>query len=73
MRVTEYVCDECGKKRSSDTNHWRTIFISASKDFVSTNFGFMPLDSDREVRDVCGQECATQTYSRWLSTGKLKA
>ena len=71
MQITEYVCDECGKKRSSDVNHWRTLAMerfAGSTRFVAYILG----ELQSEHVDVCGQDCAVKVFSRWLSTGKLK-
>ena len=79
MQITEYVCDECGKKRSSDVNHWRTLMVSHNrKEFTCSllwNWSAQPagLTGIDEISDVCGQDCAVKVFSRWLSTGKLKA
>lgn len=73
MKITEYVCDECGKKRSSDVNHWRTLSKTRAS---SSRLNIDDLDLDEvigdEHADVCGQDCAVKVFSRWLSTGKLK-
>lgn len=72
MQITEYVCDECGKKRSSDVNHWRTLTVDcAHKRFKADDLDIIT-EMDYSV-DVCGQDCAVKVFSRWLSTGKLKA
>ena len=73
MQITEYVCDECGKKRSSDVNHWRTlvcVYRECGKRFVCDELDGVIGDEDA---DVCGQDCAVKVFSRWLSTGRLKA
>ena len=75
MQITEYVCDECGKKRSSDVNHWHSVYITtiaSQPGFIAGKLG-CAWDSDVEQVDVCGQDCAVKVFSRWLSTGKLKA
>ena len=70
MQITEYVCDECGKKRSSDVNHWRTLAsLHGTGRFFSDALGGVSGD---ENIDVCGQDCAVKVFSRWLSTGKLR-
>lgn len=70
MQITEYVCDECGKKRSSDFNHWRTLSGDhAHRHFCVGELGVLTGDL---LADVCGQDCAVKVFSRWLSTGKLK-
>ena len=86
MRITEYVCDECGKRRSDDVNHWRMIssrFVkfgidessrSEHLEFHVYDHGFADFEEGTvEMIDVCGQDCAVKVFSRWLSTGKLKA
>lgn len=77
MQITEYVCDECGKKRKNDTNHWRTILNYPSAQskvrLVVGSLGMKNEFVDAEEEDVCGQDCAVKVFSRWLSTGKLKA
>lgn len=69
MQITEYVCDECGKKRANDTNHWLTLAVLLGGCFSADYLG--QLESDEQA-DVCGQDCAVKVFSRWLSTGKLK-
>lgn len=71
MQITEYVCDECGKKRSSDINHWKTVAVMAG----AWRFTAAPLGDAHGIEDmdVCGQDCAVKVFSRWLSTGKLKS
>lgn len=75
MQITEYVCDECGKKRSSDFNHWRGMYVGRINGGPSFTAGVLRIaeGSNVESMDVCGQDCAVKVFSRWLSTGKLKA
>jgi len=74
MQITEYVCDECGKKRSSDVNHWRSISSSqVRREFCLVELNQSNLIGEyHDKADVCGQDCAVKVFSRWLSTGKLK-
>lgn len=70
MQITEYVCDECGKKRTNDSNHWRTLNVMSAGRFIAADLDWC---KEEEHADVCGQDCAVKVFSRWLSTGKLKA
>ena len=78
MQITEYVCDECGKKRSSDVNHWRSIIVLLSSEGNGRRFLASELTDEFpslcgiDRAHVCGQDCAVKVFSRWLSTGKLK-
>lgn len=76
MQITEHVCDECGKKRTNDTNHWFRPVISHRGNFCVLPFNTALTNGrerPKEWIDVCGQDCAVKVFSRWLSTGKLNA
>lgn len=68
MQITEYVCDECGKKRSGDANNWWNL-VEVVGELRVRHFQYAYC----EGADVCGQDCAVKVFSGWLSTGKLKA
>lgn len=68
MHINEYICDECNKKRSGDANNWWNL-IEDDRELRVRHFQYAYYDG----ADVCGQDCAVKVFSRWLSTGKLKA
>ena len=80
-RETRVICDNCGKVKQH-VNHWFVIHVvsyegqSRSLVIYSHDDGKPPcLDSvpinASEHQDACGQDCAMQAVSRFLSTGKI--
>lgn len=82
--LTTLVCDGCGKQRASDSNHWRVFVIAEPRkdvtgvmcfelvfwQFAQTQGG---IGTDTAIAHVCGDKCATDIFSRWLSTGTLES
>ena len=78
-KIETFICDICEKDRREDTNHWMTAFSTG----LPGEFCIGPLTRHRQATttdgvgaaiepiDVCGNECATKLFQRWLTTGKL--
>ena len=71
-KIETFICDICEKDRREDTNHWMTAFSTG----LPGEFCIGPLTRHRSMAaptpiDVCGNECATKLFQRWLTTGKL--
>lgn len=64
-------CDECGKQKG-EVNHWFQMWLIAGqkgKLFVQV----YAREVNGACHDVCGAECATKAFQRFLATGKLEA
>jgi len=77
--TTKTICDNCGKEKQ-ETNHWFGIVLNydAAHDdgktyaIAVTQHTLAVTDKDwRHVGDACGQACAQEMVSRYLSTGKV--
>lgn len=77
--ITKVVCDSCGAEKG-EVNHWWCLatYMESHKDIAIGIFPF-GFDFDRadeigfeHVADVCGQSCAIDCVSRFLSTGRIE-
>ena len=71
MKVDTFACDNCGKNRDSDSNHW---FVMSQYD--QRGFWVMPWDdylsaTKDGVVHLCGQECLVAMLTRYLATGSF--
>lgn len=81
MNKTVTICDECGVEKK-ETNHWYLVLDDFGKDknlsllgcpgiaIVPWNDG---LAKSLGLKHICGQNCATAIFSRWLSYGQLES
>jgi hypothetical protein len=67
-KVETYICDVCGKDRREDSNRWRIFSIAGERGLCVYSIHEQGVDPDAHV---CGNECATKLFQRWLTTGKL--
>ena len=51
-------CDECGKLRVNDSNHWLCGAFDAKSFVVISPLGMLPVEAEDEIVHLCGQECA---------------
>ena len=77
MKIETYACDECGKRRDSDANHWwvASVFNSAMSSGQTACLTLVPWDSaslDGGGSHLCGQSCVIAAVNRFMSTGKLE-
>lgn len=61
MLVETLKCDECGKLRLNDSNHWLEGVAEAAWIAVAR---FGQLDSQSKKSHLCGQECAMKWAGR---------
>lgn len=66
VQVTE--CDVCGAQKK-EVNHWYKVWICCGE-FRSAP-AHLIANSDH-LPDVCGRECASKLFSRFLETGSLE-
>lgn len=56
-----YLCDVCGKDRSSDANHWWLLWVVTLNDGWRKRIEIQSwhdgLARERGIHHVCGQEC----------------
>lgn len=71
MIVNAVVCDVCERTKGA-VNHWFKVDVDTDGIFTCIA---MEHEDDHELpgKDVCGQECATKLFQRFLATGKLEA
>jgi hypothetical protein len=64
-------CDICGRERGP-SNHWHQVWLRYPDAPlpVFTARGYLP-NPDNGTLDVCGAECATKAFQRFLATGRL--
>ena len=67
MKLDTRVCDNCGKRRDNDTNHWLQVWSSGHGVACIAPF----LSNRGDADDACGQECTTAMLSRFLATGSF--
>jgi predicted GNAT family N-acyltransferase len=72
-KVETFICDVCGKDRREDVNHWHQVEAHGEVFAIGR---LAPRQADAQYpgysfADVCGNECATKLFQRWLTTGKL--
>jgi ribosomal protein L37AE/L43A len=79
VKRATYQCDNCGKDRDDDTNHWFVLMKEvAPLAHDERDYGLIIRRWDEnfaEVRDAkhaCGQDCAMQMASRFLATGNFE-
>lgn len=70
MIVNAIVCDVCERHKGA-VNHWFKVSV------IQDTFDCFRVESEEMHecvgKDVCGQECATKLFQRFLATGKLEA
>lgn len=70
-----WVCDNCGKRRDVDTNHWFVIAEDNEDNpgfclrIAKWNEDFATL---RSARHACGSECRNVLVERWFSLGRFE-
>jgi hypothetical protein len=69
-------CDQCGKDRREDTNHWLSLRVlpagtKPGDAGMATLIFHGCLEQGRPWRHVCGHNCASILLARWMSTGVL--
>ena len=81
-RIEKIICDACGKEKQQ-SNHWYGMianFDAAHDDWKMYAIAVCPADTVsavtdkdwRQIADVCGQACAIDCVSRFLSTGRIE-
>jgi len=73
MKQNSYVCDNCGKSREKDANHWFVLTaqyaIPGAPTLLKWNQGSA---EDPRARHACGQECAFAMLARFMATGTFE-
>lgn len=74
MKVNSYACDNCGKQRDRDTNHWFMLQIVSSSIYGDRAEVFTwDQEFDTEATShACGHECALSMLARFLANGKFE-
>lgn len=71
-----WVCDNCGKRREPDTNHWYLIRVSLDASRGPTFLQISKWDDEFAefcaTRHVCGAECRNILVERFFSTGSFE-
>jgi hypothetical protein len=67
MKIEKIVCDNCEVEKK-DTNHWWMVGITAD---VNGLYICKLGDTLNKVTHACGQKCALEMASRWMTTGNL--
>jgi hypothetical protein len=67
MKVETFKCDECGKSRDKDSNHWYMIFADQrdAKNIEIRRFDVRQ-EASRVWDHICGQECLHKAIDRLL-------
>ena len=85
MKIETFACDECGKRRDSDANHWWVLSADVSAVDLSNQEhaigallimkwedGIKHGNPPHRESHVCGQSCVIAAVNRFMSTGKLE-
>jgi hypothetical protein len=72
-QIVSTVCDECEKVKGT-TNHWWLMGMTNSGELVIKQAEKKESNCGAFVSkwDLCGADCATKVFSRFLSVGKLE-
>lgn len=77
MKRATFQCDNCGKDRDNDTNHW-FVLLEEKPPLGQERCGLIIRHWNKEFAQVaeakhsCGQDCAMQMASRFLATGNFE-
>lgn len=67
VQVTK--CNVCGAHKK-EVNHWYLVWIYDRSFQCAPVLSLHPFDNTE--KDVCGRECASKLFSRFLETGSLE-
>ena len=69
-QVATFKCDNCGKMRSDDTNHWRNLWEGTNRVLVIAHWN--PAVAEQNgTKHACGESCTVTMIQRHMATGKL--
>lgn len=73
-----WICDNCGKRRDCDVNHWHVIcaIVERGNTPITTILSISKWDEQHAIREgakhVCGAECRNILVERFFSTGSFE-
>lgn len=66
MKLMIHVCDECGKRRDSNDDHWFAIYNQGTAERSVTIRDLADGDHVGPHIEVCGPGCASRMLSKWM-------
>jgi len=71
-----YQCDECGKPREKDANHWWLMWVELPIGRTPEELMISPWNLEKTEKDgvkhLCGQECVQKKVELFLATRSLE-
>jgi hypothetical protein len=64
MKVSDYACDVCRKRRGQDANHWHLVFRGSPEIIIRPLADAPEADIDRADFHVCGLACLLQKVNQ---------
>ena len=66
-----WICDNCGKRRESDTNHWFVLYSNCDGILGITKWSDLKAQADG-ARHVCGAACRNVLVERFFNFGTFE-